>query len=937
MLENHKLASSIAIEIKEMFISHLINAADNSVERVGFVSEQTLKKIEQGKKIDARPIKMMAVSGKGDKHHPESINVTLFDHSVNVACGAVRLAAHDLINDGMSSEDIRVSLAQMAAVGFTHDIDKLYGVPWCDVNLEMCADFIQQWKLDEWFASFGKSITPELLKALIDGVESRTAISTPPNDVSPGLFSLVRRYIRAADMLESVYLKSMNNTENVVKAWRQVHQNSLISPAAFDDIMVYKFTDKHNTFLLDTFQNMVIAACVDVSGMPPLFSSILGGTLTAFLPKSYADEIISEAVADLVRKLPLNTSVVISPQGVIKLSGAVPLCETITSIVKDAVIEKGSKFFPVKNVDLIKQVDGSEQTVWQAIKKMANDAYLPANSEMGPKSLTYVVPTPGDSTMELEEIVDAAEIVFLTNVKEVTKSKEMKATNRLDNLADLLGVEIPTWFSNLEALTRRTCICLLCAKALQEATDDIKNKYDQYVSLLLSEKGIFELYSDKSGAVSRSVKEHFSSKSSVVSDSKAEEAFRCIITGVPISDRWKISAVDGLHNIKSSAISYRDGRSEEKFKEVADAHISPLSFAEFKLRQNSEASSLAKSVPVKVTSMWNCGFFGSQYFVGDELLPSREAELSTFDVLREDTSKITIKPLESYRSLIRFGRFEDLGDKFSDRCDFFIRIIRTIQRTGRPLHVFQGLPLPVADFFYSDCLGRDLESLIGGSGLRVEELDYAKKSLDMVAFLSKSPGDGGLGQVELARSLCYPKSRLKSALLAWWICNNKSVNENFARILAKEIIPKEIKKMEEQKMNMPEIKLGRIARKFQKRPMSSDSNSTIEFVMRTAFEQAEMLYSSGRRGIENADVYIATISETLMQEAQRKAGRGGFFSSAVNRAPDENLSMVATELASTFVNEIWQEICKGRPCKHSQKRQMLAAYSFSFKNMNFND
>src|SRR3546814_4895640 len=104
----------------------------------------------------------------------------------------------------------------------------------------------------------------------------------------------------------------------------------------------------------------------------------------------------------------------------------------------------------------------------------------------------------------------------------------------------------------------------------------------------------------------------------------------------------------------------------------------------------------------------------------DTLFPYTTLFRSLYDLMRADRKdgKAVFFATDSYNARHRIGRFDELPNRFADRIAFFRMAITSALRSGRPIHVFQGLPYLRPEFFYADCLGPELRSLIGGDGLR---------------------------------------------------------------------------------------------------------------------------------------------------------------------------------------------------------------------------
>jgi hypothetical protein len=121
---------------EEIYGAFLAEVVEKHVlpEREGLLSEGQ-KRIAKGTHIDTRVVCLMAVSGKGGwsedpkdrEKYAKSTNVTLLDHLLSVARGALMLAALDWLgrNPEMDSEVLKHRLRVIAVLAFLHDLDKI--------------------------------------------------------------------------------------------------------------------------------------------------------------------------------------------------------------------------------------------------------------------------------------------------------------------------------------------------------------------------------------------------------------------------------------------------------------------------------------------------------------------------------------------------------------------------------------------------------------------------------------------------------------------------------------------------------------------------------------------------------------------------------------------------------------------------------------------
>jgi len=108
-------------------------------EREGGLSGSGAERLAKRTHIDTRVVRLMAVSGKGgwdadpvkNERYAKNTNVSLLDHLLSVARGAMVLYALDCLgrNPGMDEARLDRHLRVIAALAFLHDLDKMLGLP----------------------------------------------------------------------------------------------------------------------------------------------------------------------------------------------------------------------------------------------------------------------------------------------------------------------------------------------------------------------------------------------------------------------------------------------------------------------------------------------------------------------------------------------------------------------------------------------------------------------------------------------------------------------------------------------------------------------------------------------------------------------------------------------------------------------------------------
>lgn len=930
--KRHPSPGKLAQEITDDFIRHLGRqmAPNRSVAREGIRvgPSRNEREIERGKCIDLRPVAMMAKSGKGGPGHEELRNISLFEHSVNVASGAVQIAARDLFDEFGDDASLTKTLAVLMVVGFSHDLDKDECINWKDVSDEICERFADKWQLNAWLTKYGGSLSGSQLRALINGAESRTATEAVPADVSRAMYNAVRTYVRMADNLDGEFQKSWRagDVGKIVTRWNELRKRTR-NPEKFHEYSPIVIHDHYHKHLLDMFQSQIGGACVALCDQGPLLNVSQDGTLISLIPAERRDEILDLAISSLIEDLPLNSSIFIGANGGVKITGEAPTPRSIDRIVRKSLLTGDAvRLLAVKSADLIRN---GEATLFNEVLLSAiADAGCTAFEKPNKTPMTNTTPRPDENDPGLDDLVLAAKIALALSVQPTSKSKSFKGTERVANLARTLDIQEQEFEGDVNAVSYRSWLAYRVAGGVRNGEFEDPFNEGEPLHEYFSPEGLFEGYTSKDSSLREAVETHFRALIGKYGPEASEGDHRCIITGLPVSSDWKVEASQKLQGLKSSAISYREGRLEDRFRETSDTHISPVTFIELKIREKdrAKANSRIKGIPVYLSSPTNQGVFGTNFksSSADEI-----ADFSTYDAVRGNASKTTLLPNSYYEGNIRIGRFEEIGATFKDRMGFFRRCLETSLRLGRPIHVFEGLPTERPEFFAADCLGGDLRALIGSDGIRIEQIPDAIKDISLLEFVAKSRSDGGLGATDLAKAMCHRKTGYEAACLSWWTAANLEADSHQIQYLSNNFIPRQEKRMTENGATPATIKLGRIARSIQKAPRPDDSKSKDTFLIRCALTAASNAYSVGIRG---RDELVAAVGGILSEDTKRAtSSSGGFYAAKANREEGVSIEDMIRKFSEAFVDEIWFGRFNGRPATQTKKRMIIAAYTFAFK------
>jgi hypothetical protein len=390
---------------------------------------------------------------------------------------------------------------------------------------------------------------------------------------------------------------------------------------------------------------------------------------------------------------------------------------------------------------------------------------------------------------------------------------------------------------------------------------------------------------------------------------------------------------DLLYGINSSAFSHREGRPQHRFAEETGTHLSPMSYAEYRMRHQAfkRLPGPDGGVPIRLSSPTAGGIFSLA--VGD----LSDREYSLIDLVRANRDKVTYEGLECYRSRAPLGRFETMPKHLADRGKAPGRIsvlriaMRAALRYGRPIHIFSGLPHPRKDFFHCDCVDPELLTLLGTSGFRLEELRDAISLLGTVNLIAgpvKSDGLGGLGDVGLAKRFCLPTERFNAACLAWARARDRLKGTASLEVAMSEFIQREIRKMDGKGKTAAIVRLARLANTIQRMPRRDDGANSEAFLFRTAVEAATRAYTKGNRDREGLISFVG--GRIDVDGESRQKGSKGFYSAKDNRAEGQSIGQAIDAFTKLFVDDIWLGDFGGRPPSASQLSDYIAAYRYTF-------
>jgi hypothetical protein len=834
---------------------------------------------------------------------------------------AATFAALDLLAAEHSLEEVRAAAAVALAVGLLHDVDKLLQIDWHAVTADDVRNIFCSYRIGDFLERFGARISWEQFATLITYVETRSADRLPTARVPDSWKAIARRHVRFADVLDGVWLRGVPavTVSEVLKVWRhEIHQGSrFFAPQAFVDYRPLLISDPHHPFILSRVAAEIDFHCEEITGMRPLIHAVRDETLVSLLPDESFETIVRNAVDAVADSLPFASEIIISPSGLPKISGSKPSWTDLRSIVEQCV-PTGKV---VRRLLSVKVSDFTNHE--QELRDLAAAADCPfAPTDKLSVGKTFPIIRPVDaSSAEFPAVVEACLVSLAIGVEEVTKNKAYRRKAREDAITTEFSRDLPGWFFEVDPLTRRTALSLMVAQRCG-VDSEFKSRIARTVGDWFADDALFADMRDKASVARDAVRRRLQLLAAGEAVEAADADQHCLITGEPI-DGEPIEKRDGLYGINSSAISYRSGRAEQKFREDAETYLSPVSYAEYRLRATRLANlSRSDGIALRLSSPTAGGIFGLT------VNSMSDQEYGLFDMVRSDRSKKVYYGLEAYRTRTNLGRFDAMPEHFAERVSFIRIAMKAALRYGRPLHLFSGLPHSRRDFFFCDCVDPEIQTLLGKNSFRIEELSEAMTKLRILETISGSRRDHKLALIDIAKSFCLPSTRFTAACLAWVTARDRDEASPPTVSALHGYIEREVAKMDQKKTVAPPVLLGRLASAIQRRPGRDSSAKDETFLIDMALEGA--LYAYKNRWHDREGLIAEIAGRIQIDGERRQEGARGFYSAAANREAGQNIADAIESFAAAFVDHVWSGTFKGHPPSANDWRNFTAAYRWTF-------
>ena len=932
-----KKATQVAMDIYSDFMQRVIEERVLQ-ERVGSLPEKNRNQVAKGSHIDPRIVRLMSISGKGGfstdpekwKKYALSTNETYLDHLLSVVRGSLLLCALDKLSQNPDMDIARLEkyLRVVVAIAFLHDLDKLLGLERnTPLPLNEIEGAVQRYALALFIAP--TQLSAEQIRYLIELVEDTQRHRSPPVELPPRDYDSLMGYVALADKLDGIWLSSDPDKGGLTGVLNHLNKVQTLHTDLLRQWRILDLFDPHHSFLLDELQRWLSWFSFRLTDVPPLIEIHHDGRLFMLLPAAEFAAIVEQALRKLCADLPFQLELNISNRGMPALYNGQPTHQALQDFLANLPLREIGRLFLIK-ADL------------QAQATVALDSLLGALG-LGPRwprtpgALASPYAMPDELSLDAQAVLrKVAHLVLLLNLNLPTGKKAglLDCVQREQQLLQRIDREQPTWLVAIQDDASHRVLTALWALALSIEDSDLEKAIwgeDGLLQRWLEGKddqpGFNRFIEGRGAAITAAVEHHFRQllRGQRVAVEDETAIGRCLFTDEPVAFDDAIDESVGLYAVQVSAFSGRDNRPESITSERSHTNVGAISVAEYKLRArvHANAGGPPDGVPTLISSPSTSGLFGGLGLHSDKAM----ASLSLYDLSREDIKKGNVyKGAEIYKGRYRMVRFERMADKTSAQIDQLRMLLKASLRLGRPIHVFRGLPTPQRAFFHYDAMPRLLADLIGGNSLRLEQIPAALKQLQLAQLLLKTPGLG----YDVLMQYANLNTRFGTLCLAWGHLRDELKKSDSMRAGSMRSVLTELehgfdKPLEEYAMSEQEgalVRLGKAAVRIQKYPGSSASISEEMLVFKLCMDFAEKARVSPSLTDRASLVNGITSKLELMLRKGNAADR--------KYRDNKPLQVECIDVATLFVDNIWNEILKGRSPTQSTRSILSNIYRISF-------
>ncbi len=916
-------------------------------------------------KIDGRPVRLVTISGKGGwspdpalaERWERNDNISLLDHLLSVARGALMFWLADAPRSWSSEAEIaeieRLAYA-VVCIAFLHDIDKDLalsrgeGIDVADVEERM-----RRYGLDEFISNRRIHISPAAMLNYIEEVEgTQAARSSVAPDYNRGIAKTCR-YVELADKLEGQFTSrgqsaGVNGVLSLLRRWPALQDGGL---KQWEKVEIH---DHLHAFLLDHFQRALSATCKTLTGRLPLIEIVHDGRLLCVIPREYADDVKKKALDSFLDDLPYGLRFAVNNRLACEFVGGTVSWEACRDVMNPNgnwdgrfanLLALPRPFARVHHEEINELFDvAGMMTSWSSFDDSAVGATVKP-------ALDHPRGDARDLDMEPAHAL-AFLAIALNHVDGKRKGAAPSADCRERELVEYLKAEgrqlpeVVASVSDKDGRVRRVLLALWAIGEIWRLADDDPDDAQELLDAILGRDGLVGLWlegddsrlgissqiEDVSSAIVNALRQRFTAYLSgrpAMPVDVGNSPKRCILCNEPVSASWRVSTASRAHGIKASAFSGRDGRNDHLASPSGDTHLCPVCLAELQLRQNAQDEFRGSgNLPPLISSPVSMGLFGGLAF---------ERETSDISMGIHDLNRLEIKKGSVYYGLdcqtrrIRVARLETLPNTDKELVTRLHMTLRAIQRLGRPVHIFRGVPRRHPAIFYSDTLPAWLERLLDGDSLRIEELPKALSTLELFEKMAEAPGLG----IEWAKQLAdpYPTTVLGALCVAWALAvdqrgngGNKDQAWSLIEEKTREQALAHIRKTGGEQVSLknnqdPLIRLAWLATRIQKRIGIGASANKQLLCWKTALE----FYPGALRSTaQDSTALILGLAGTLEEELTRKGN-----AAAKKHRDDQPLDQACIEFATHFADEVWLKVFKSKEPTSQEQRRAAAIYRFA--------
>ena len=723
---------------------------------------------------------------------------------------------------------------------------------------------------------------------------------------------------------------------NKLATWAEADQNFISSMDSWHHIHL---ADAAHPYLLDRLQYHMSQQCIKLTGISPLLSIHADGVLDLLVPANSKDKIISASLKSFGNSLSAPFSVVFSTTKQPDIMGGVPewgdlldyVYDDSNSAILSSLLTVGRPDLDFISILLIDDHYGLS---------FSDKSIKAASATVSPICLS------GNEGEDLAEFCKIASVIVLT-LNHGTQVKSIKIINQCERREKVLGL-LSTHGFKIEDQAFSSALSKTVWLAMNAASFAMKD--DGFYSELLGEDGLLSLIYCGNGVSDTKDLGFIPIQSGLKGDLDSERIINvvyrfsclfnkkpylpqidgqtktqdCLVTGEPVDSKGRIEAKDDLYAIKMSQFSERNGRQSVLGDAKGFTTLSPTSYMEYKLRTRIHENSKA-DMPVLISSPNAVGLFSEIRF-SDEKMANKSDFFGLYDICREDKSKLVLNGPEIFSRRLFMARQESFPAKLYDQVEWLDRLIKSVRRTGRPFHVFRGLPTSRPEIIYIDCLSPSLKRLIGNkSGFRIEELPKLHDQLILVLSVLDARGSMSLlyGLLDCKTefsSLCGIKCLLDDYVADKTSQNKMQGISRFAQVSVD--VGNRLNKFKvEGKMTTQDnaiITLAHLASKVQKGFNSRNSRGEQLLILTTIME-------SVRTHVRNRMPMDQSLKNAIAGNIEKKLSGTTYICSSEYRDKQPLLS-VCIDIADHFVDAIWLPIFNGRMPNHSFKSQVAEIY-----------